>query len=213
MYAPKAFALRDQKAFSETIRAYPLATLVIHGATGLRTAYVPFVIHHEDDSGIHCLLGHMARANPFWLDADGTEVIALFGGPDAYVSPSFYPSKAEHGRVVPTWNYLRVEARGILRIEDDPARVRPYVEIPTAVFESSRPKPWSTDDAPAEFIEALFRGIVGVRIENCAMSGVSKLSQNRTDADRAGVISGLDSKSANGRARALHDLMLAINDS
>src|SRR5690606_6494337 len=118
------------------------------------------------------LTGHLARANPFWTGlAEEHEALAIFTGPDAYASPSMYPSKRAHGKVVPTWNYARIEARGHLTVETDPAAIRRYIEDLTTAFEHDRAEPWALDDAPAGYVEKLQHAIVGLRMEVTAIGG------------------------------------------
>ncbi|MDZ7668693.1 MAG: FMN-binding negative transcriptional regulator [Gammaproteobacteria bacterium] len=193
MHAPAAFSVTDPDVLADAVAAYPLATLLINGADGPQAAHLPLVAERHDAPGsaIVSLVGHMARANPFWRDAQGAAALAVLHGPDGYISPAWYAAKTEHGRVVPTWNYLKVEARGTLHIEADAAAVAPYVEAPTTLMESRRPDPWALSDAPADYVESMLRGVVGVRLEISHIQGSWKLSQNRDAADRAGAIRGL----------------------
>lgn len=153
------------------------------------------------------LLGHVARANPHWKAlAAVPRALAVFPGPEAYVSPGFYPSKAEHGRVVPTWNYELVTVEGTVETFDDPARLHDAVSRLTRHHEAARPQPWAVTDAPAEFTAAQLRGIVGIRLAIERVSGKRKLSQNRNAPDRDGVRDGL-SASADPRDRAVAGAM------
>lgn len=207
MYRPAAFAEDDPVRLGALIKAHPLACLVAHGPKGLVAAHVPLLAVTDTDGRIVELFGHLARANPFWVEAgDGAEVLAVFTGPDAYVSPSMYPSKAEHGRVVPTWNYQRIEARGRLHLITQPSQVRPFFEAPTHVMEAGREPAWSVDDAPEAYIRQLSLGVVGLRIAVTVIEGVFKLSQNKSSADQAGVEAGLAAEDASA-ARALSKLM------
>ena len=192
MYRLEAFVEDDPARLAALVRAHPLASLIVHAGEGFVSAYAPMLAEHDPDGRLMGLVGHVARANPFWSSVDnGAEVLALFCGPDAYVSPSMYPSKQMHGRVVPTWNYARVEVRGRMSIESDPAKVRPYFERLTQRLEEDRTRPWAVDDAPDGFIEKLQHAIVGLRIEVTDTRGALKLSQNRDQADHAGVRDGL----------------------
>jgi transcriptional regulator len=137
------------------------------------------------------LTGHCARANPLWRDADGCEVLVQFNGPQAYVSPGFYPSKALHGKVVPTWNYVVVQARGRLRAHDDAEWTKALVRDLTRRHEGRRAAPWDIGDAPLDYIEKMVQAIVGIEIEVTSLIGKWKLTQNRDAADRAGVVAGL----------------------
>ena len=207
MYRPGAFVEDDPTRLAALIGACPLATLVARAEGCLLTAYTPLLTEQDPEGRITALIGHLARANPFWqaLNAD-TEVLAIFGGPDAYVSPSMYPSKQIHGQVVPTWNYARVEARGRVTVESDPARVRPYFERLTDALELDRAQPWAVGDAPDRYIEKLQHALVGLRIEITDIRGALKMSQNRNADDFAGVRDGL-AASTSLSDRAVSDLM------
>ncbi|MBW8271031.1 FMN-binding negative transcriptional regulator [Caldovatus aquaticus] len=207
MYNPPAFREERPEALRAMLESARLALLVSNGAEGVPEAsHLPLVLAPEE--GPHgTLYGHLARANPHWrgLAAAG-RALAVFAGPEAYVSPSFYPSKAEHGRVVPTWNYVAVHARGPVEVFDDPARLRRVVERLTERHEAGRAAPWAVSDAPEEFVRAQLRGIVGVALRIESLAGKRKLSQNRSEADRAGVVAGL-AASADPRDRALAEAM------
>lgn len=202
MYAPTPYRVDDTSRIFALIDAFPFATLVRNGADGPIAAYIPLA-RSQDTSGAAVLIGHLARANPFWQDADGTEIVALFSGPDGYISPSTYPSKLAHGKVVPTWNYVRAEVRGKLSIETAPERLRRYMDLPTLLMEHRREAPWSVDDAPAEFIKNLANALVGVRINITAIEGSWKLDQRKTLTDREGAIAGLRSSGNDELANAM----------
>lgn len=191
MYRPPAFAEDDVEALAAMLEATRLASLVsvIDGAAVVD--HVPMLFDRADGP-LGTLRGHLARANPQAAAAiDGRDVLVTVVGPEAYVSPAFYPSKREHGRVVPTWNYVAVHARGPFRRFDDPARLRALVAAQTGCHEAGRPTPWSVDDAPEDYVRAQLKGIVGFEIAITALEGKRKLSQNRTPADRDGVVAGL----------------------
>ncbi len=153
------------------------------------------------------LIGHLARANPQWRDlADGVAALAIFHGPHAYVSPSWYATKQETGKVVPTWNYVAVHAYGRLKVFDDPDRLYEVVGRLTEVHEADRAEPWSVTDAPAGFIRSQLKGIVGLELGVERLEGKWKLSQNRPVADREGVIAGLGQRPAESE-RQVADLM------
>ncbi|HRJ69379.1 MAG TPA: FMN-binding negative transcriptional regulator, partial [Beijerinckiaceae bacterium] len=152
------------------------------------------------------LIGHVARANPHWkLALPGRPSLAIFSGPDAYVSPNWYPSKKVEGKAVPTWNYVVVQARGMLRWIDDAADLRRIVTVLTDRFEAQRPAPWQVSDAPESYIAAMLRGIVGVELVIDTLAFKQKLSQNRSTEDRDGVVAGLadDPEDAGKELRAL----------
>ena len=172
------------------VRDRPLATIVRVGANGMDADPVPLL--YDAGEGPHGMLrGHVARANPLWRDADGRDVLALFHGPQAYVSPGWYPSKTEHGKVVPTWNYVLVQAHGRLRAVDDAAWLRALVGRLTDTHEAARPAPWAVTDAPADYVDSMLRAIVGIEIVVTRLEGKWKSSQNRAEPDRAGVARGL----------------------
>ena len=209
MYQPSHFVETRSAVLHELIRTRPLATLVRLDAAGeLQADAVPLLL--EAGASPHGTLhGHVARANPLWRDTRfDAPVLALFQGPQAYVSPSWYPTKAETGKVVPTWNYIVVQARGTLRAIDDAAWLRDFVGRLTARFETGRAAPWSIDDAPSDYTQAMLRAIVGIEIELTSLVGKWKLSQNRTPAEREGVVAGLRgdaARSGDAQAAALAD--------
>jgi transcriptional regulator len=193
------------------MRAAPLATLV-HAAGGTLTADV-LPMEVERTAGGWRVTAHVARANPLWREADGQPVLLLFQGPQAYVSPSWYPSKAQHGKAVPTWNYTMVQVHGTLRAMQDPQWLRAFVTRLTERHEAGRALPWHVTDAPPDYIDAMLKAIVGIEIEVTRVEGKFKLSQNRDAADRTGVVLGLESDAALARqpeADALAQAMQAV---
>ncbi|HLK16492.1 MAG TPA: FMN-binding negative transcriptional regulator [Fimbriimonadaceae bacterium] len=190
MYTPNHFKESDQAVMQALIRERPLATLVANGEGGLFANHIPLLL--EPERGEHgTLIGHVARANPVWKEAAGSEVLAIFHGPEAYISPNWYATKAETGRVVPTWNYAVVHAHGHLTVHDDPAWVRALVERLTIEHESAQPAPWAVTDAPADYIEKLVGAIVGIEIVIDRLEGKWKVSQNQPESNRAGVVKSL----------------------
>lgn len=191
LYNPPAFRADDVAGLLDDIDAIGFATLITVGETEPLVSQLPMLLDRASGP-LGTLTGHIARANPQWRSSDLTKsAVALFAGPQAYVSPSLYPSKREHGRVVPTWNYALVHVRGRLSLFDDPAALAEHVAALTARHEAARAAPWSVADAPADFVERQLKGIVGVRLDIEAIEGKMKLSQNREPADRAGVAEGL----------------------
>jgi len=191
MYNPKAFAVEDLPHLHQMMDDCRLAVLVTHGEHGLQASHLPLLLDtRQGPNGT--LHGHMARANPQWRDLEaGAEALVVFAGVDAYVSPGFYPGKAEHGKVVPTWNYLAVHAYGNAEVFSDPQRLRNLVGELTHRHESGRAQPWKIDDAPAEYIDSMLKAIVGFALPIQRLEGKRKLSQNRSPADAAGVRNGL----------------------
>lgn len=201
MYRPAAFRQDDLTALHAQIESTGLALLTSNGPAGLQATHLPLLLAAEDGE-FGTLYGHFARANPHWQALAGQEALAVFSGPDAYVHPGWYPGKAEHGRVVPTWNYIAVHAWGAVETFDEPARLLELLARLTARHEAGRPRPWSLDEAPAEYIERQLRAIVDFALPIRRLEGQWKLSQNRQAADHAGVREGL-AASDNPRDREL----------
>ncbi len=190
MYTPPAFREQDPAALQQMMREARLATLVTATAEGLMATPLPLIL--DAGEGAHgTLYGHVARANPQWQGAVTGEALVIFPGPDAYITPSWYASKAEHGKVVPTWNYAAVHAYGRLEFFDDEARLLAVVSRLTDLHEQGRAETWAVSDAPEAFVRAQLKGIVGLRLEISRIEGKVKMSQNRPEADRAGVAAGL----------------------
>lgn len=207
MYVPPAFKDDDTSSLRAMIRQSRLANLITTTASGLMATPLPLLL--DDSVGEHgLLLGHMAKANPQWSSPVIGEALVIFMGPDAYVSPSFYQTKAETGKVVPTWNYVTVHAYGSVEFFDDPARLLKAVERLTDRHEGDRPAPWKVSDATDAYVQSQLRGIVGVEITITRLEGKRKLSQNRNAADQAGVIEGLG-KSPSGLDQTVATLMKA----
>lgn len=191
MYVPPAFRQTDLPALHREIGNCRLATLVSHGQNGLQASHLPLLLRPEEGR-YGTLYGHLARANPHWqVLAEGTEALVMFNGPDAYVSPSWYPAKAEHGKVVPTWNYIAVHAYGRAEVFDDAERLRSLLAGLTERHEGPRPQPWAVDDAPQDYIAGMLRAVVGFALPIERLEGKWKLGQNRSEADRRGVHDGL----------------------
>jgi transcriptional regulator len=171
--------------------AAPFANLVTMGAEGLDATPLP-LIFDPSDGPRGSLIGHIARANPQWRTAEvGQEALAIFSGPDSYITPSYYETKRLTGKVVPTWNYVTIHARGRISFFHEAGPLHDLVRRLTERHEGERAAPWAVSDAPADFIQSQLRGIVGLRLEITALTGKWKMSQNRSPADRAGVVAGL----------------------
>ncbi|HWY62683.1 MAG TPA: FMN-binding negative transcriptional regulator [Rhizomicrobium sp.] len=182
MYIPPHFREEREDVLHDAIRRIGLATLVTQNSGGVEANHLPLLL----EDGV--LRGHFARANPVWKSLKpGAEVLAIFLGPHAYVSPSWYPSKAQTGKAVPTWNYITVHVRGRLTLRDDPIWLRRHVGALSAAHEAARTAPWSVADAPADYIDGLLGAIVGFEISITRLEGKWKLSQNRSAADIEGV--------------------------
>lgn len=192
MYAPRHFEETRREVLHELVRSHPFGLLVTQDAHGeLAANALPFLLEH-DAAGRAVLRGHVARANPLWQAARrDVASLVVFQGPQAYVSPGWYATKAEHGKVVPTWNYVMVQARGRLQVHEDAPWLLSLVTRLTQRHESTLPQPWAVADAPADFVDGLLRAIVGIEIPVDALVGKWKVSQNRSSADREGVAAGL----------------------
>ncbi len=205
MYQVGAFREERIDVMHALMRSHRLATLVtVHDGVP-EANHLPLLIDPEPSPN-GTLHGHVARANPLWRQADGQEVLVIFQGPQAYVTPSWYPSKRETGQVVPTWNYAVVHAHGTLVVHDDREWLRALVTRLTDQQEAGLPQPWRVADAPADYLERMLGAIVGIEIPLARLSGKWKVSQNRTAADRAGVAEGLGSQ-GDAQAQAMADLV------
>ena len=199
MYIPAHFA-PDETQVNELLRNHGAADLVTVTEHGLVATMLPFIYVPPGDPGAAgpgpagqhgALHGHLARNNDQWKRQAAGESLAIVRGPDAYITPGWYASKAEHGRVVPTWNYVTAHVYGRLVVHDDPVWTEDLVRRLTAKHEAYRDRPWSADDAPRNFIEGQLRAIVGIELEITRIEAKAKLSQNRPPADVDGVIAGL----------------------
>lgn len=193
MYTPNHFKEDGHYKLQQCIRDYSLGLLVVADDAGIEANHLPFHLNTEEGS-LGYLQSHLARSNPVWQRVrDGARVLVVFQGPNAYVSPSWYPTKAETGRVVPTWNYLAVHAQGTVRVIEDPCWLKRHLYQLTDQHEAGMAVPWSVDDAPADFTERLLPAIVGVEIRIESLTGKLKASQNQPERNRMGVKAGLES--------------------
>ncbi len=193
MYVPDHFREDRPEVLHEAMRRIGFATLVTHD---LDANHLPMLLEGN------VLVGHVARANPVWKAGEGA-ALAIFLGPHAYVSPNWYPSKAETGKAVPTWNYITVHARGTIRWVQDPDWLRAHVTALSQAHESGRAEPWTVSDAPAGYIDTMLRGIVGFELAIETLEGKYKLSQNRDAADRAGVSEAFEREGRDDIARLM----------
>jgi transcriptional regulator len=196
MYQPAHFVEQDPATLLALMRAHPLATL-IRGGAELVADVLPLEVERIGEGWR--ITGHVARANPLWREADGQPVLVVFQGPQAYISPNWYPSKAQHGKDVPTWDYTMVQAHGTLRAIEDRTWLRGFLERLTERHEGSRTTPWHVGDAPADYLDAMLKAIVGVEIEVTRIEGKFKLNQNYDAADRTGAVLGLCADAAEER--------------
>jgi transcriptional regulator len=211
LYLPTYFEESRIDVLHTLMRARPLATLVTLCDSGLTANHIP--VETLSDPPPHGMLrGHIARANPLWKEyQDGSEALAIFQGPQVYISPSFYPSKQETGEVVPTWDYAVVHAHGTLRFIQDSQWLRALVERLTDAHESSRRAPWKVGDAPAPYIEKMLSLIVGFEFSIIHLTGKWKISQNHPAANRQGVVKGLRA-AADADSREIADMLSTLND-
>lgn len=212
MYLPRHFEETRSETLHAFVRSHPLGTLITQDRSGaLQADPIPFVLDAAPD-GPGTLAGHVARANPLWRETRAdVDALVVFHGAQGYVSPGWYPSKAAHGKAVPTWNYIVVEARGRLRAIDDRDWLRAFVTRLTERHEARQPTPWHVSDAPPDYIESMLGAIVGIEIALSSLVGKWKASQNRDAADQAGVVAGLKAnalREGDAAAAALADAMV-----
>jgi transcriptional regulator len=191
MYVPEHFRETRLEVLQGLVDRHPLATLVAMTDEGLAANHIPMRSHLEE-GGRGYLRGHIARGNSLWRKLQNdAKVLSIFMGTDQYISPNWYPTKQEHGKVVPTWNYATVHIHGTIRFIDDATWLREFVTGLTDVHEAPRANPWHVSDAPVDYINANLRAIVGLEISISSVVGKFKGSQNRSAADRDGVRAGL----------------------
>ncbi|URX61352.1 FMN-binding negative transcriptional regulator [Luteibacter anthropi] len=209
MYTPRAFVEERLPVLHEAIQQIAFGALVTAGEGGIEASHLPFVLE-PGEGPMGTLYAHVARPNTH-ITRHGGEVLAMFAGPHAYISPNGYPGKAEHGREVPTWNYIAVHAYGVAETFTDASRLRWLLDRLTErnERESSQPVPWRVDDAPADYLEKMYRAIVGIRIPITRIDGKWKLGQNRTDEDRIGAATLLSQRPGDNE-QAIAQAMLSI---
>ncbi len=192
MYIPRANEETRVPVMRALMEAHPLGTLVTLGASGLFASHIPMVLE-DDGSQFGVLKGHIARGNAQWRDFVSTvDALAIFAGHQHYITPNWYPGKQEHGKEVPTWNYAVVHAYGPLKVIEDEQWLMTFLDRLTNIHEAASPAPWKVSDAPEDFIKSMLRGIVGLELPIRRLEGKWKVSQNRTESDRKGVIAGLE---------------------
>ena len=204
MYIPRHHEETELAVLHALVEAHPLGTWITPGEDGEPIAnHVPFLLDRERGE-LGTLVAHVARANPVWRSFSRTvDSLLIFQGPDAYVTPSWYPGRHADPRVVPTWNYAVVHARGMPRVVDDRDWLLRNVERLTGTHEAGRPAPWRVADAPADYVENLLRAIVGIEIPVSRIVGKWKVSQNRQEIDRRGVVAGLLGEGEDARSREM----------
>ena len=191
MYLPKDFKEERVPMIHEAIRQVRLGTLITPGPDGMEASHIPMLVDPEP-APFGTLKGHIARANPQWRRATaGVQALAIFLGPDAYITPAWYETKRQSGKVVPTWNYVAIHAYGPLAFYDDADRLLALVTELTETHEAGRAQPWAVSDAPKDYVAGMLKAIVGFELPIVRLEGKWKMSQNRPAADRAGTIAGL----------------------
>lgn len=203
MYLPTHFAVAEPEALHQLIQTYPLGALITHGEGRLDADHLPF--EFDAGEGEHGVLrAHVARNNPLWQAVtDGQEVLVIFRAADGYVSPNWYPSKQEHHKQVPTWNYAVVHAHGRIRVRDDARFVRRLLANLTRTHEAAEPAPWKMADAPRDYLEAMVAAVVGIEIEITGLVGKFKLGQNKEATDRLGAANTLQERGQTALAEAM----------
>lgn len=203
MYQPKQFKLDDPGTIAGIIQANPLATLIVGGAGGLVVNHIPMLMdtHRDGSISLRC---HVARANPLWQNiAQAAEVIAVFCGVQTYISPNWYETKKQHGKVVPTWNYEAVHVHGNISVQDDLQWLRTFLTDLTMRHESGQPSPWKIDDAPADYLDMMMQGVVGLEMSVTDIQAKAKLSQNQSVENRNSVIQGLRAPKQSGQSSVM----------
>jgi transcriptional regulator len=211
MYQPAHFKETRLEVQHALIKAHPFGLLISSGVDGLEANGVPFLV----DAGpapLGILRTHVARANSQWKNLNGQSVLVVFQGPQTYISPSLYETKRETGKVVPTWNYVMVQVKGVASVHEDHAWLSAQITALTNKHEAGRPAPWAVDDAPERYIESQMNGIVGIEIDITSIEGKWKVSQNRPEADRRGVAEGLSKEKPNLDMAGLVRLYGGIED-
>ena len=211
MYTPTQFKVEDVAEAHTLMRAHPFAILITQGADGMFATHLPTILKMGGPANLGRIECHVARPNPQWRNfAPDTDALMIFQGPEAYIRPGWYPSKAEHDKVVPTWNYAVAHAYGRLEVVQDPAWLLTHVSELSQQQEAPYRAPWSTADAPENFLTMLARGIVGLKLAITRLEAKAKMSQNREPRDRAGVVHGLG-KRAEGQDAQVAALVEKLN--
>jgi transcriptional regulator len=192
MYIPKAFREDREERLYGLLETHPFASLITSGPSGLMASHIPMVLE-RGSFGKGLLKGHLSRANTQWRElVEQAEALAIFSGPQHYITPNWYPEKQQTGKVVPTWNYAVVHVYGRIQVMEDAEWLMAHLEGLTSIHEAKSPVPWKITDAPANYVASQIKGIVGLQMEIERMEGKWKVSQNRSEQDRSGVAEGLD---------------------
>ncbi|MEO2280149.1 FMN-binding negative transcriptional regulator [Pseudoalteromonas pernae] len=197
MHIPRKFKQQNIEELIALMRQHPFANVIVHGSAGLEAHHLPLLLNETD--GRYYLQGHIAKANPLWKNmVDGDNCLVVFNGPHSYISPNYYPTKAENGKAVPTWNYVAVHAKGAMRFVHDAAWIFNAIDSLTNEQERNQPKPWSITDAPRDYIDRMLPALVGINIEVSQLEGQWKLSQNQPEVNQQGVVTRLSELSEDG---------------
>lgn len=210
MYQPTLHQLKEHEAIAAVMQSFPLGAWVCTGPAGLVANHVPF-FWDRSRGPLGTLVGHVSRANSVWRELGSTPSVVMFQGPQAYITPGWYPGKAEHGQVVPTWNYLVAHAHGVALAFDDRDRLLTMLEQLTTAHEAHRAAPWRIEDAPRSFIDRFLRAIVGIEIPILRLEGKLKASQDEAMADRLGTVQGLQHDSQPGAQAMAYWVQHAID--
>jgi len=198
MYVPAQFKEDRVPVLHDAIRKYGFGTLVTSSEQELEASHLPLLLDAEP-APLGTVLGHVARANPQWQRVKPDfQALAIFLGPNTYITPSWYPTKQQNGKVVPTWNYLAIHAYGTISFFDDPGALRAHVGRMTDTHEAPRAAPWAVSDAPADYVDQMLRAIVGFKLRITRLEGKWKMSQNRPEQDVSGVLEGLTRENGEG---------------
>ncbi len=196
MHTPRKFEQSDLVQCKKLIDNYPFATLITHSESGLEANHIPFFLNQSE--GKNVLQGHIAKANNLWKNLkDKSDVLVVFNGPNCYITPNHYPTKKEHGKAVPTWNYVTVHVRGIMSYITDKQWNLDMINNLTHQHEANQSDPWSTTDAPDDYIQKMLSAIIGLKIDVLSIKGQWKVSQNQPERNKQGVISGLSKEAEN----------------
>lgn len=205
MYIPKRFLEDDIDKLKGMMANYSFATLITHNELGIEANHMPLILNKSDQRDV--LQGHIAKANPLWKSIkDKSEVLIIFNGPNCYISPNYYPTKQENGKVVPTWNYVSVHVKGIVSFIYDEQWILTMLKDLTNQYEVNQPVPWSLSDAPQAYIDKMLSAIVGLEIDILSITGKWKVSQDKTEVNQKGIIKGL-SQEADSNAQNIAKLV------
>jgi transcriptional regulator len=190
MYIPKRFLKDDIDKLKGMMVNHSFATLITHNESGVEANHIPLILNKLGQKDV--LQGHIAKANPLWKNIkDKSEVLIIFNGPNCYISPNYYPTKQENGKVVPTWNYISVHVKGIVSFLHDDQWILKMLNDLTNQYEANQPVPWSVSDAPQAYIDKMLSAIVGLEIDILSITGKWKVSQDKTEENKQGIIRGL----------------------